>query len=68
MQRDETPATVIDENMTPKERNQIRAERAAAAEARIKAQGGNPKAKKKDTSGQPLRGPNTKNTMTWTAG
>ena len=68
MERDETPAPILNENMTPEERKQLRAERAAAAEARIKAQGGNPKAKKKDTSGQPLRGPNTQNTMTWTAG
>lgn len=68
MYRDEVPAPAIDENMTPEERKQIRAERAAAAEARIKKQGGNPKPKKKDTSGQPLRGPNTQNTMTWGAG
>ena len=68
MERDETPAPTFDENLTPKERAKIRADRAAAAEARIKAQGGNPKPKKKDTSSQPLRGPNTQNTMTWTAG
>ena len=68
MQRDETPAPTIDKNMTEEEREKIRAERVAAAEARIKRQGGNPKPKKKDTSGQPLRGPNTQNTMTWTAG
>ena len=68
MKRDEESAPTIDENLSPEQRNQIRAERAAAAEARIRAQGGNPNPKKKDTSGLPLRGPNTQNTMTWTAG
>jgi hypothetical protein len=53
--------------LTVEEREKIRAERVAAAEARAKKnQIGGGKKKKKYTSSEPLRGPNSKNTMTWT--
>ena len=47
-------------------RAKIRADRAAAAEARLKKAGGPPKKPKKTDT--PLRGPNTQNTMRWTSG
>jgi hypothetical protein len=62
------PEPVIDKNLTEEERAKIRADRAAAAEARLKKMGGAGKKKKKPSSNAPLRGPNTPNTMTWTAG
>jgi hypothetical protein len=68
IERNDVPAPTINENMTPEEREQQRRERAAAAEKRAKQMGGTTKPKKKDTSGEPLRGPNTQNTMRWTAG
>jgi len=69
MQRDENiPEPVLDKNLTEEERAKIRADRAAAAEARLKKQGGAPPKKKKTSSDAPLRGPNSKPTMTWTAG
>jgi hypothetical protein len=67
MQRDEIPEPICDPTLTDEERNKIRADRAAAAEARAKKQGGTPK-KKKATNNKPLVGPNSKNLMTWTAG
>jgi hypothetical protein len=42
-----------------------REKRAAAAEARAKKQGG-VSTKKKTNENQPLRGPNSRNTMQWT--
>jgi len=70
MERDDatTPAPQHDDNLSPEERREQRAARAAAAEARAKAQGGATKTKKKDTTGEPLRGPNSQNTMRWTSG
>ncbi|CAB9526909.1 expressed unknown protein [Seminavis robusta] len=65
--KDAVPEPVYDDNLTPEERERQRAARAAAAEKRFKDKGGT-KPKKKDTSGQPLRGPNTQNTMRWNAG
>lgn len=66
--RDEDlPKPLVDKNLTEEDRAKLRADRAAAAEARLKQQ--NPtksKGKKKASSGEPLRGPNTQNTMTWT--
>jgi len=67
MQRD-IPEPVLDQNMTDEERAKIRADRAAAAEARLKKHGGGAPKKKKVSSDAPLRGPNSKPTMTWTAG
>ena len=49
------------------DREQQRKERVAAAEARLKKAGGPPK-KKKEYKDVPLSGPNSKPTMTWTAG
>lgn len=70
MQRDDTalqqPA-VYDSNLTDEERAKIRADRAAAAEARLKKQGGLPK-KPKKKSDAPLTGPNSQPVMRWTAG
>jgi hypothetical protein len=68
IQRDENiPEPLYDKNLTEEERAKIRADRAAAAEARLKKQGGKPK-KKKPPSDAPLTGPNTKPLMTWSAG
>lgn len=64
---DEVPAPRIDPILTDEEREQQRKERIAAAEARMKKTGGLPK-KKKEYKDMPLKGPNTKPTMTWTAG
>jgi len=44
----------------------LRAEREAAALARMKKNQIGKVTKKKTSSSSPLRGPNTKNTMTWT--
>ena len=68
MDRHDIPPPTYNDNLSPEERDQQRRERAAAAEQRAKQMGGGAKPKKKDTSGQPLRGPNTQNTMRWTAG
>jgi hypothetical protein len=68
---DETPKPMVDSNLTEEEKQRIREERAAAAEARARKQqiGGKSKKKKKNVdSSAPLRGPNSKNTMTWTVG
>jgi hypothetical protein len=65
MQRDdETPKPVVDENLTDEERAKIRADRAKAAEARLKKTTGKPK-KKKNTDAAPLKGPNTEPLMRW---
>jgi hypothetical protein len=60
----------LDPNLTADEREKIRADRAAAAEARLKKQGlGGPTKKKKPPSSDappPLVGPNSKPTMQWT--
>ena len=68
MDRNDVAPPTYNDNISPDEREQQRRERAAAAEKRAKQMGGTAKPKKKDTSGQPLRGPNTQNTMRWTAG
>mmetsp|Transcript_20416 Transcript_20416/g.30903 ORF Transcript_20416/g.30903 Transcript_20416/m.30903 type:complete len:114 (-) Transcript_20416:294-635(-) len=58
-----------DDNLTDAERAKIREERLAAAEARMTKQEKKAmRQKKKATSDEPLRGPNSKNTMQWTAG
>ena len=58
-----------DANLTDEERAKIRAERLAAVEARMTKQEKQAmKQKKKPTNDEPLRGPNSQNTMRWTAG
>jgi hypothetical protein len=70
--RQDLPKPIVDENLTDAEREKIRADRAAAAELRLKKQKGSSKPKKTttaiDTTNAPLRGPNTKPTMTWSLG
>jgi hypothetical protein len=61
---DDIPKPVVDNNLTDEERAKIRADRAAAAEARLKKQGGLPK-KKKPASSTPLTGPNAQPLMRW---
>ena len=63
---DDLPPAAIDPNLSPEERARIRADRAAAAEARLKKQGGAQPKKKKTPSDAPLVGPNSKPTMQWT--
>lgn len=59
---------LVDPSLTDADREKIRADRAAAAEARMKKQGLNPKQKKKPSnSGEPLRGPNSEPLMRWNA-
>ena len=62
-----TPKPRVDPKVTDSERDNQRAERVAAAEARLKKQGGPPK-KKKENKDAPLTGPNSKPLMTWTTG
>mmetsp|Transcript_13792 Transcript_13792/g.29964 ORF Transcript_13792/g.29964 Transcript_13792/m.29964 type:complete len:112 (+) Transcript_13792:14-349(+) len=58
-----------DENLTDEERAKIREERLAAVEGRMTKQEKKAmRQKKKSTSDEPLRGPNSKNSMRWTAG
>lgn len=64
---DNVPEPIINQNLTEAEREKIRANRAAAAEARLKKQGMGPPKKKKVDSGAPLVGPNSEPTMRWTA-
>jgi len=55
--------------LTGDDRDQLRNERVAAAEARMKKQGLSTKPKKKKTDpNAPLVGPNSKPTMTWQMG
>mmetsp|Transcript_61405 Transcript_61405/g.73861 ORF Transcript_61405/g.73861 Transcript_61405/m.73861 type:complete len:117 (+) Transcript_61405:108-458(+) len=56
---------IIDENLNEEERTDIRRERAAAAEARLKKMGGATKKKIKTSNSEPLRGPNSQPTMQW---
>jgi hypothetical protein len=64
------PKPMIDETLTDADREKIRADRAAAAEARLKKQGLPIKPKKAPPvdPNAPLRGPNSKPTMTWSLG
>ena len=64
--KDDLPPAAVDPNLTPEERAKIRADRAAAAEARLKKQGVTQPKKKKTPSDAPLVGPNSKPTMQWT--
>jgi hypothetical protein len=66
---DQPTEPYTDAHLTDEERAKIREERLAAAEARMTKQEKQAmKQKKKTTSGEPLRGPNSQNTMRWTAG
>lgn len=64
------PKPIIDENLTEADREKIRADRAAAAETRLKKLGLRIKPKKTPPvdANAPLRGPNSKATMTWSLG
>ena len=63
------PEPYTDTRLTDEERENIRKERLAAAESRLTKQEKKAmKQKKKDTSNEPLRGPNSQNTMRWTSG
>ena len=66
----DVPAPIIDETLTDADREKIRADRAAAAEARLKKQGlpVQPKKAPPLDANAPLRGPNSKPTMTWSLG
>lgn len=57
---------LFESHLTEEELEQKRAERAAAAEARLKKQGGLPA--KKKAKDKELVGPNSKPLMTWTVG
>jgi hypothetical protein len=61
---DDIPEPVLDKNLTDEDRAKIRADRAAAAEARVKKLGGNFNNKKATTSA-PLTGPNSAPLMRW---
>ena len=63
-----TPQPINDANLTEEERAKIRADRAAAAEARLQKQGGAVGKKKKPGNNTPLTGPNSQPAMRWTAG
>mmetsp|Transcript_32742 Transcript_32742/g.48487 ORF Transcript_32742/g.48487 Transcript_32742/m.48487 type:complete len:104 (+) Transcript_32742:1-312(+) len=66
--RDQPERCFTDAALTDEERAQIREERLAAAEGRLtKQQKKEMKQKKKPTSGEPLCGPNSQNTMRWTS-
>lgn len=65
-QDDDIPDPVYNPKLNDEERAKIRADRAAAAEARLKKQTGGKKPKKTDAP--PLVGPNSQPAMRWTAG
>ena len=68
-QADEQFEPYTDERLSEEERARIREERLAAAEGRLTKEDKKAiKQKKKPSSDEPLRGPNSKNTMQWTAG
>jgi hypothetical protein len=62
---DDVPPPALDPSLTEDERAQIRADRAAAAEARLKKMGGTTKKKKKVNPDAPLVGPNSQPAMRW---
>ncbi len=66
---DQTPTPYTDAKITEEERAKIREERLAAAEGRLTKEERNAMKKKKTKHNDtPLRGPNSQNTMRWTAG
>lgn len=66
-QQESLPKPVVDPHLDDGDREQIRAARAKAAEARAKKAGHKPQKKKKADPSEPLRGPNSQNMMRWTA-
>ena len=65
------PATYepyTDDNLTDEQRARLREERLVAVEARMTKEEKKQMKQKKQKSDGPLRGPNSQNTMTWTAG
>lgn len=57
---------MVDPNLSTEERENIRAARAMAAEERLKKMGNTgKKTKKKPSSNEPLRGPNSQPLMRW---
>jgi hypothetical protein len=64
---DDLPEPNYDPKLTDDEREKTRADRARAAEARLKMNGGKPK-RKPSVNSKPLVGPNSKPLMQWTAG
>jgi hypothetical protein len=64
-EEDLIPEPIHNPNLTVADRENQRADRLAAVEARMKSK--QPK-KPKKSSGEPLRGPNSKPTMTWSMG
>lgn len=66
--KDEPAEPYVDDQLTDEERANIREERLAAVEGRLTKQEKKAmKTKKKSTSDEPLRGPNSQNTMRWNA-
>ena len=57
-----------DKRLSDEERVKLREERLAAAEARMTKEEKKQMAQKKKKNDAPLRGPNSQNTMRWTAG
>jgi hypothetical protein len=58
---------VYNPNLSDEARDKMRADRAAAAEARVNKMGTTGNKKKNKKTNMPLRGPNTEPTMRWTA-
>lgn len=65
--KDDMPEPAYDPSLTDGERATIRADRAAAAEARLQKQAGIGKKKKPNPDAQPMRGPNSEPLMRWTS-
>ncbi|GMH64581.1 hypothetical protein TL16_g09679 [Triparma laevis f. inornata] len=59
------PDPIVNPNLAQSDRDRIRAERAAAAEQRLKNAGGEVKKKKKKKDTGDLRGPNSEPLMRW---
>lgn len=66
--RDDLPKPKVDKSLTDEDRERIRRERAAAAEARLKKNNPTSGKSKDRYKTDDLRGPNTKYAMTWQAG
>ena len=64
---DPLPQPAYDPNLSDEAREKMRADRAAAAESRLKKMGATGGKKKGKKTNIPLRGPNTEPTMRWTA-
>ena len=62
---EDNPKPVVNKNLTDEERAKIREDRAAAAEKRAKQNQIGGKKKKKSYASSELKGPNSRNAMTW---